>query len=158
MFLVVVLQEILTIKSDDVAGRAKTYEAIVKNEDILQSGVPESFKVLIMELRSLGLAVEVLSEEEKMPLPEEDRKVPESGAWLKLDEGPVQNEEERVTLIEGLGKTPEPEAGTEPDEGPTQNEEERVTLIEGLGKTTEPEAEIKPDEDSSQSEVEEDNA
>jgi DNA-directed RNA polymerase subunit beta len=59
------LQEILTIKSDDVTGRAKTYEAIVKNEDILQPGVPESFKVLVKELQSLGLAIEVINEEEK---------------------------------------------------------------------------------------------
>jgi len=59
------LQEVLTIKSDDVTGRAKTYEAIVKNEDILQPGVPESFKVLVKELQSLGLAVEVINEEEE---------------------------------------------------------------------------------------------
>jgi len=73
------LQEFLTIKSDDVTGRAKTYEAIVKNEDILQPGVPESFKVLIMELRSLGLAIEVINEEEKpTPAPEtEDALKPE---------------------------------------------------------------------------------
>ena len=55
------LQEILTIKSDDVTGRAKTYEAIVKNEDIVQPGVPESFKVLVKELQSLGLAIEVIN-------------------------------------------------------------------------------------------------
>jgi DNA-directed RNA polymerase subunit beta len=60
------LQEMLTVKSDDVSGRAKTYEALVKGEDILQAGVPESFKVLFMELRSLGLAVELLNEEEEM--------------------------------------------------------------------------------------------
>ena len=59
------LQEFLTIKSDDVTGRARTYEAIVKNEDILQPGVPESFKVLVKELQSLGLAIEVISEGEK---------------------------------------------------------------------------------------------
>jgi DNA-directed RNA polymerase subunit beta len=59
------LQEMLTIKSDDVSGRAKTYEAIVKNEDIIQPGVPESFKVLVKELQSLGLAVEVINEEEE---------------------------------------------------------------------------------------------
>jgi DNA-directed RNA polymerase subunit beta len=58
------LQEILTIKSDDVTGRAKTYEAIVKNEDIVQPGVPESFKVLVKELQSLGLSIEVINEEE----------------------------------------------------------------------------------------------
>ncbi len=59
------LQEMLTTKSDDVTGRAKTYEAIVKGEDILPPGVPESFKVLVKELQSLGLAVEVINEEEK---------------------------------------------------------------------------------------------
>ena len=59
------LQEMLTIKSDDVTGRAKTYEAIVKNEDILQPGVPESFKVLVKELQSLGLAIEVINEGEE---------------------------------------------------------------------------------------------
>lgn len=62
------LQEILTIKSDDVTGRAKAYEAIVKNEDILQPGVPESFKVLVKELQSLGLAVEVINEEDTIPV------------------------------------------------------------------------------------------
>ena len=59
------LQEILTVKSDDVVGRVKTYEAIVKGEDIFQPGVPESFKVLVKELQSLGLSVEVLNEEEE---------------------------------------------------------------------------------------------
>jgi len=59
------LQEVLTIKSDDVTGRAKTYEAIVKGEDIMPPGVPESFKVLVKELQSLGLAVEVINEEDK---------------------------------------------------------------------------------------------
>lgn len=59
------LQELLTVKSDDVTGRAKAYEAIVKGEDVTQSGVPESCKVLFMELRSLGFAVELLNEEEE---------------------------------------------------------------------------------------------
>jgi DNA-directed RNA polymerase subunit beta len=59
------LQEMLTTKSDDVTGRSKTYEAIVKGDDILPPGVPESFKVLVKELQSLGLSVEVLNEEEK---------------------------------------------------------------------------------------------
>jgi len=68
------LQELLTIKSDDVAGRAKAYEALVKGEDIFQPGVPESFKVLFMELRSLCLAVELLNEEEEMVSFLEERK------------------------------------------------------------------------------------
>jgi len=58
------LQEMLTIKSDDVTGRAKAYESIIKGDDILQPGVPESFKVLVKELQSLGLALEVINEEE----------------------------------------------------------------------------------------------
>jgi DNA-directed RNA polymerase subunit beta len=58
------LQEMLTVKSDDVVGRVKTYEAIVKGEPIQEAGVPESFKVLIKELQSLGLSVEVLSADE----------------------------------------------------------------------------------------------
>jgi DNA-directed RNA polymerase subunit beta len=66
------LQEILTVKSDDVVGRVKTYEAIVKGEDIFQPGVPESFKVLVKELQSLGLAVEVLNEEEEEVTFQED--------------------------------------------------------------------------------------
>ncbi|HEY4566917.1 MAG TPA: DNA-directed RNA polymerase subunit beta [Savagea sp.] len=57
------LQEILTVKSDDVVGRVKTYEAIVKGESIPQPGVPESFKVLIKELQSLGLDVKMLTED-----------------------------------------------------------------------------------------------
>ena len=60
-----VLQEMLTVKSDDVVGRVKTYESIVKGEDIPVPGVPESFKVLVKELQSLCLAVEVLNEEEE---------------------------------------------------------------------------------------------
>ena len=55
------LQELLTIKSDDVPGRVKVYEAIVKGENIPEPGIPESFKVLIKEMQSLCLNVEVLS-------------------------------------------------------------------------------------------------
>ena len=58
------LQEILTVKSDDVIGRVKTYESIVKGESIPEPGIPESFKVLIKELQSLALDVKVLSEED----------------------------------------------------------------------------------------------
>jgi DNA-directed RNA polymerase subunit beta len=56
------LQELLTVKSDDVVGRVKTYEAIVKGENVMEPGVPESFKVLIKELQSLALDVKVLTE------------------------------------------------------------------------------------------------
>ena len=59
------LQEILTMKSDDVIGRVKTYEAIIKGENIPEPGIPESFKVLLKELQSLGLDVKVLDEDRK---------------------------------------------------------------------------------------------
>ncbi|MCL0041212.1 DNA-directed RNA polymerase subunit beta, partial [Dehalococcoidia bacterium] len=62
------LQEMLTIKSDDVMGRIKTYGAIVKGEEILSPGVSESFKMLISELRSLGLAIEVVGKEDEQVL------------------------------------------------------------------------------------------
>ncbi|MET1031648.1 DNA-directed RNA polymerase subunit beta [Domibacillus tundrae] len=59
------LQEILTVKSDDIVGRVKTYEAIVKGENVPEPGVPESFKVLIKELQSLGLDVKMMSGDDK---------------------------------------------------------------------------------------------
>jgi len=103
------LQEILTIKSDDVTGRAKSYEAIVKNEDILQPGVPESFKVLVKELQSLGLAIEVITEgEEKVVLAEETTEAPETETKLE-----VEVEEEKVTLAEETTEAPELETKLE---------------------------------------------
>jgi len=59
------LQELLTVKSDDIVGRVKTYEAIVKGDNVPEPGVPESFKVLIKELQSLALDVKVLSEDSR---------------------------------------------------------------------------------------------
>src|SRR5213592_3395208 len=68
-----ILQELLTVKSDDVLGRVQTYEAIVKGEEIQPTRVPESFKVLIKELRSLGLNAEILDQnDEEIPLAEDD--------------------------------------------------------------------------------------
>ncbi|MCB0098471.1 MAG: DNA-directed RNA polymerase subunit beta, partial [Caldilineaceae bacterium] len=60
------LQEMLTVKSDDVSGRVKTYEAIVKGEEIQSPGVPESFRVLVKELQSLALSVEVINEKNEV--------------------------------------------------------------------------------------------
>ncbi len=114
------LQEVLTIKSDDVTGRAKTYEAIVKGEDIMPPGVPESFKVLVKELQSLGLAVEVINEEEKttqderigepselengpeiievMPTPGKDSEVEEAGEGKEAKEEEIKGE--KVEVVE----------------------------------------------------------
>ena len=58
------LQEILTVKSDDIAGRVKTYEAIIKGDNIPPAGIPESFKVLLKEFQSLGLDVKVLKDDQ----------------------------------------------------------------------------------------------
>lgn len=67
------LQEILTVKSDDVVGRVKTYESIVKGENVPEPGIPESFKVLIKELQSLGMDVKMLTkDEEEIDLKESD--------------------------------------------------------------------------------------
>ncbi len=66
------LQEILTVKSDDIVGRVKTYEAIVKGENIPPAGVPESFKVLLKELQSLGLDMRVLTEDRREVIIAED--------------------------------------------------------------------------------------
>ena len=64
------LQEILTVKSDDIVGRVKTYEAIVKGENIPEPGIPESFKVLLKELQSLALDIRVLKDGEEVPVDE----------------------------------------------------------------------------------------
>jgi DNA-directed RNA polymerase subunit beta len=86
------LQEILTVKSDDVVGRVKTYEAIVKGENVPQPGVPESFKVLIKELQSLGMDVKMLTideqEIEMKELDDEDEQVNEK-LNLNVESDPV---------------------------------------------------------------------
>ena len=80
------LQELLTVKSDDVVGRVKTYEAIVKGENIQEPGVPESFKVLIKELQSLCLDVRVLSEDQKeIDLKEIDEDIAETARALGIN-------------------------------------------------------------------------
>ena len=85
------LQEILTVKSDDVVGRVKTYEAIVKGENIPEPGVPESFKVLIKELQSLALDVKVLTDGKEE---------------IELREGAEDEVEELEVNLEGREDTP----------------------------------------------------
>ena len=81
------LQEILTVKSDDVVGRVKAYEAIVKGENIPEPGVPESFKVLIKELQSIGLDIKVLNEDAKeiSLQDDDDEDINETAKKLDLD-------------------------------------------------------------------------
>lgn len=86
------LQELLTVKSDDVVGRVKTYEAIVKGENIPEPGVPESFKVLIKELQSLCMNVRILDEfEQEIEIREHDEDVNETLRELKLS---IEGDEE----------------------------------------------------------------
>jgi DNA-directed RNA polymerase subunit beta len=88
-----ILQELLTVKSDDIVGRVKAYESIVKGEEVMEPGVPESFKVLVKELQSLGLSVEVLNEDEQsVEFVGEGEAVPELGINLSGFES-----EERVS-------------------------------------------------------------
>jgi len=80
------LQEILTVKSDDIVGRVKTYESIVKGENVPEPGVPESFKVLIKELQSLGMNVKMLtSDKENIDLRELDEDETHAASQLNLE-------------------------------------------------------------------------
>ncbi len=102
------LQEILTVKSDDVVGRVKTYESIVKGDNIPEPGVPESFKVLVKELQSLGLDVKVLGEDyDEVPIREEDE---ETEFLLDVNiEGVEDSEEESGPGDTDLEDEEEPE-------------------------------------------------
>ena len=114
------LQEILTVKSDDVVGRVKTYEAIVKGENIPEPGVPESFKVLVKEMQSIGLDISVLDEDgEEIDLDDEDDDVnyQDIAKDLEVD---IQGEVPDTTGKTGEGETPEgeeSEEGEEPEPG-----------------------------------------
>ncbi len=91
-----ILQEMLTVKSDDVSGRVKTYESIVKGEKIQSPGVPESFRVLVKELQSLALAVEVIDEKnEVIQFGKEDTedRLPKLGFSLNIP-GPMSRSSE----------------------------------------------------------------
>ena len=80
------LQEMLTVKSDDVVGRVKAYEAIVKGENVPDPGIPESFKVLIKEMQSLGLDARIFtSDEEELQVAENEDEMMETAQKLGLD-------------------------------------------------------------------------
>ena len=126
------LQEILTVKSDDVVGRVKTYESIVKGENIPEPGVPESFKVLVKELQSIGLDIRVLDEDgEDISLQEEEEDV-------------VEASPETIAELQGEGQTVIPDAPREStayneDEeynGTEQEEEDSIADLGNLSETT----------------------
>jgi DNA-directed RNA polymerase subunit beta len=139
------LQELLTVKSDDVVGRVKTYEAIVKGENVMEPGVPESFKVLIKELQSLALDVKVLTENrEEIEIKIQDDDMTETAKDIGLlvgDEDPRlaqtavaqrEVEQERVTaagagidsLEAAIAGAPDTDEEAEEDEEAEASDEE----------------------------------
>ena len=122
------LQEILTVKSDDVVGRVKAYEAIVKGQNIPEPGVPESFKVLIKELQSIGLDIRVLSGDSKEIIihddeDEDDRVVRKKAEAMGVDVG---------TYGEHEVKAPEPEEPPTEDIVAEITKDEKTTTDEKL--------------------------
>lgn len=109
------LQEILTVKSDDIVGRVQTYESIVKGENIPEPGIPESFKVLIKEMQSLALDVRVLDEDNKeLELREFSEYEGPSGIDSIMDvDNRIENEQELYSKGFGLS-----------EEGQEESEEE----------------------------------
>ena len=106
------LQEILTVKSDDVVGRVKTYEAIVKGENIPEPGIPESFKVLVKELQSLGLDVRLYSDDdEELELKEHV----DEGIELTEEQGRQMMEQEMLDE-QNLTEIPEEEIDSDLDD------------------------------------------
>jgi len=98
-----VLQEILTIKSDDILGRVKAYEAIVKGENIPEPGIPESFKVLVKEMQSLCLDVEILGESgEEIELREEDEDIFKTAEELGLNLGVEDEGTPEIDTVDAL--------------------------------------------------------
>ncbi len=98
-----VLQEILTVKSDDILGRVKAYEAIVKGENIPEPGIPESFKVLVKEMQSLCLDVEIMSEDGKeIELKEEDEDIFKTAEELGLDLGGEEDAGSDIDSVDAL--------------------------------------------------------
>ena len=144
------LQEILTVKSDDIVGRVKTYEAIVKGENVPEPGVPESFKVLIKELQSLGLDVKVLSEnDEEIEIHESDEDITEAAKELGLD---IHTPEASLDIVKNaeLNETEGIEELIEPEEVEELEEVEEVEEVEEKDIEYEPE---KKDQEEDHDEV-----
>ncbi len=119
------LQEILTVKSDDVVGRVKTYEAIVKGENIPEPGVPESFKVLIKELQSIGLDIKVLSEDaQEIMIHDTDDDINETAKELELDVTGVDPNKDKPAVKE---------APTDSYDGNDETAEDADDIITAIG-------------------------
>jgi DNA-directed RNA polymerase subunit beta len=128
------LQEMLTIKSDDTVGRVKAYEAIVKGENIAEPSIPESFKVLLKEMQSLGLDVNVVSEEgQRAEMRDEDDDLLRAAEELGIDLSGVRAAEDDVPdpVVE---EAPEAPTTTVADtELADEEDEEEVEDVVGVG-------------------------
>ncbi len=124
------LQEILTVKSDDVAGRVKTYEAIVKGENIPEPGIPESFKVLVKELQSLGMDVAII--DGKKEEVEVNRYGDEEESLTEQEEQEIEGTEREMSNIVALSLENDQDFSKE-DGFDIQNVEEVVISEEDLG-------------------------
>ncbi|NMB25558.1 MAG: DNA-directed RNA polymerase subunit beta [Firmicutes bacterium] len=134
------LQELLTVKSDDVVGRVKTYEAIVKGDNIPEPGVPESFKVLIKELQSLSLDVRVFSEQEEVEIKEVDEDVSEMARELGID---IQTRE--VGRVRQKANEVARETDSDDDTTPPKRRNDSV-MVESEIETDDEEEILEPDE------------
>jgi DNA-directed RNA polymerase subunit beta len=122
------LQEMLTIKSDDTVGRVKAYEAIVKGENIAEPSIPESFKVLLKEMQSLALDVNVVSEEgQRTEMRDEDDDLLRAAEELGIDLSGVRVEEEMPEGEEDVGAQAAPPDGEE-EEGESEGEPAAVSI------------------------------
>jgi len=137
------LQEMLTVKSDDVVGRVKTYEAIVKGENIPEPGIPESFKVLVKELQSLALDVQIFDEEEnEIDIRELDEDIEERASEIEFV---------METELRQPERRPRREVADEEEYEEEYEEEVAYVLEEGDQDEVEPEVEIPASSDDTTS-------
>jgi len=162
------LQELLTVKSDDVVGRVKTYEAIVKGDNVPEPGVPESFKVLIKELQSLSLDVKVLSDDEhEIEIGESDDDIVDTAKDLEIDIGGRERDEilldelpsrDTRKRVEDAGYDGEPDDDEEQDDeasigmqieelSPPDDDDDDLLKDESLDEELDEEADISDCED-----------
>src|SRR2546429_4095896 len=139
------LQEMLTIKSDDTVGRVKAYEAIVKGENIAEPSIPESFKVLLKEMQSLALDVNVLSDEgTTVEVREEDDELLRAAEELGIDLSPGS--------LRAVGRQPTAEEAEEGQERVDQDGEIALPSDETLGDLTDVEVSADADADGEDAE------
>ncbi len=136
------LQELLTVKSDDVVGRVRTYESIVKGENVPEPGVPESFKVLIKELQSLGMDVKVMNEaNQEIEMREYDEDVNDNVRELNLNMEGMEGEEEAVRKRPTRVIAPDEDEEEADDDAEDADEEaeDEIDVVEPLDDDTEDE-------------------